>query len=158
MIRQLEDELFEDAATMFVILKLVKTCASWREENDVAALCGVRRNFYSALQRPRALDSDAVRDLVLDFLGSGTDEKGKNRFFAKRLLQHGVVAAFVLSAENDEDASGKCVKRLERGVDVGRLRVVVIEDAAQFGNKFETVFDARERANRFANLRWLRSG
>src|SRR5579871_3123998 len=97
-------EFLEDAAAMFVILKLVEAGAGGGEQNDVA---GVRRaggKLDSAIERAGAFNGDAAGKLAFDFVGSGADEERENRLFAERLLKRGVIAAFVLAAKDDESA------------------------------------------------------
>ena len=94
-----------------------------------------------------SFDGHAAGKLLFDFFGRGADQQRENRFFVQRFLQHGVVAAFVFAAENDQDVPGKCVERFQGGVDIGGLRIVVIAHAADFGDKFQAVLDAGERAD-----------
>src|SRR5258708_15960832 len=42
-----------------------------------------------------------------NFLRCSADQQSENSLFAQRPLQQGVIAALVLSAENDEDSPGK---------------------------------------------------
>ena len=80
----------------------------------------------------------------------------QNRFFAQRLLQHRVVAAFIFAAKNDQDSSRKCIQRLQRRVDIRRLGIVVVAHAVDFGDKFEAVFDTCKAADSCRNRRHRR--
>ena len=62
-------------------------------------------------------------------------------------MQHGVVAAFVLAAQNNQDASGKSFERLLRGVHVGGFRIVVITHPANFSDELEAMLDSSKRAH-----------
>ena len=73
MIRELVDELFEHAATVFVIFELVEAGAGGREQHDIAGLCGARCDFHGALNRAGTFDGDATGDLAFDFLRGGAD-------------------------------------------------------------------------------------
>src|ERR1051325_4851051 len=152
VISQLVHELLEHTATMLVIFELIEAGASRREQNDIAGLRGPRSNFDGALDRSRAFDGDASLNLLFDFFGRGTDEQCKDRLLAKRGLQNRVVAALVFPAENNKNAAGKSVERLERRVDVGRFRIVVIADAVVLRYTLEPMFDTSERADSFCNF------
>ena len=73
VIRELVDELFEHAATMFVILELVEAGTGGREQDDIAGLRGAGGDFDGALERAGTFDGDAASDLAFDFLCGGAD-------------------------------------------------------------------------------------
>src|SRR5258708_16962036 len=104
---QLANELFENAAAMFVLLKLIETCASWRQQNHVARLSSTRRDLDRALQSPRAFDSHATRDLTFDLLGYRSNQQSENRPFPQKFAQRRVVAGFVLPTKNHADPPPK---------------------------------------------------
>src|SRR6266478_3484376 len=108
---KLADQFFENAPAVFVISELVETCASRGKQHDVARLRGVRGRLDGALKSLSALNGYAACNLLLDFFRGRADEQREDRFLAQRLLQRGVVAAFVLAAENIENPAGKCVER-----------------------------------------------
>src|SRR5579859_127717 len=56
LFRQFVHELLEDAAAMFVILKLIEAGAGGREQNNVAGLRGARGDFDGALDGAGAFD------------------------------------------------------------------------------------------------------
>src|SRR5262245_1310222 len=129
VVPKLMDELLEHAAAMFVVLKLIEAGAGGREQDDVAGMRRARCEFDGTFERAGGLDGDAAGDLAFDLFCSSADEKSENGFFAEQRLQGSVVAAFILATENDENAVGKSVEGLERGVDVGGFRIVVVADA-----------------------------
>ena len=73
-------------------------------------------------------------------------------------MESGVIAAFVFSAENDEDSAWEGVERLESGVDVRGFRIVVIADAIAFSDKFEAMLDPGKGADGFGDAIRLRAG
>src|SRR3981189_1923103 len=101
---------------MFVIFKLIEAGARGREQNDVTGLRRVRGDFDRTLVGSGTFDGDAAVNLLFDLVRSGSDEERQDRFFAEWCLENGIVTAFVLATENDQDAGGKCVERFERGV------------------------------------------
>ena len=82
-----------------------------------------------------------------DFFRGGADEKGGARVGLERLAQRSVGAAFVLAAEDDQQRRIEGGDGFERGVYVGGFRVVVKLHAADFGDVFDAMLDAGERAN-----------
>jgi hypothetical protein len=78
----LTDQIFEDAATLFVVLKLVEAGASRSEKHDVAGARGVGSDFDGAFQRTGALDGHASGDLCFDFFRCRANQQHKNSFFA----------------------------------------------------------------------------
>ena len=113
----------------------------------------MRCDFNGALDCPCALNGHAPGNLVFDFFRCRADQQRKDSFLAQRFLQYGVIAAFVFPTQHDQDSSGKRVQRLQRGIDVGRLRIVVIAHAADFRDKLEAMLDSRERAHSFRDSR-----
>src|SRR5882724_6494013 len=70
---QLMHQILEDAAAVFVAIKLVEAGARRREEHDVPGTRSLRSNLYRALDRSRALDRHASGDLLFNFLRSRAD-------------------------------------------------------------------------------------
>ena len=110
-------------------------------------------NFHGTLDHPGALDRHAAGDFFLDFLRCRADQKRKNGLLTQRLLQRGVIAAFVFPAQNDQDSPGKSIQGLQRGIHVGRLRVVEIAHTPNFRDKLEAMLDPREGAHSFGDSR-----
>ena len=104
------NEFLEDMSAMLVILKLVEAGAGRSENHDVARLGGMCGDLHGAVQGDGAFDGHAAGDLLFDFVRGGANQQSKNGFFAQGLLQDGVVAALVFSAENDQDAARKSVE------------------------------------------------
>src|SRR6202171_3396010 len=136
---------------MFVVLKLVEASASWREQDDIARSRRTRCNLDRALNGSCLLDRHAPGNLLPDLFRCSTNEKRQNSFFAQRLLQYGVVAALILASENDQNSSGKCIQRFQRGVHVGSFRIVVITHTANFCDKLKPVLDSSERTHANSN-------
>ena len=105
-------QVFEHAAAVFVILKLIETGARRSEQHYVAGPRRERSDFHGTLNRSGALDSHAAGNLVFNFFHCRADQQRKNGFLAQRFLQNGVIAAFIFTAENDQDSPGKSVQRL----------------------------------------------
>src|SRR2546421_9580521 len=114
-------EIFEDAAAVFVVLKLIEASTCRGQEDDVAWPRRVRGNFHGAFDRASALDGHAAGNLSFNFFRRGANQQRKNGLLAQRSLQYGVIIAFVFSAQNDQDSSGKSIQGLQRGIDVSRL-------------------------------------
>src|SRR6202521_1321548 len=150
---QLMHQVFEDAAAVFVVLKLIEAGACRGEEHHVAGPRCMRSNFHGALDRSGALDGHAAGDLFFNFFRSRADEQRKNSLLTQRSLQHGVIAAFVFPAQNDQNLSGKSIQGLQRGIDIRCLRIVVIAHASDLRNEFQTMLDARERPHPFRDSR-----
>src|SRR6267378_6564548 len=66
----------------------------------------------------------------------------------KQIVQHGVVAAFVLATENQVNIGREGLESLDGGVDIGSLRVVVVIDAGDLGDEFQPVLDGFEIPDR----------
>src|SRR5258708_3311762 len=145
------NELFEDTATLLVVLELVEAGAGRGQEHQIAGPRRVRGNFHGALNRPSALDGHAASNLLFNFFGCRADQQGENGLFTQRPLQQRVIAAFVFPAKNDQDSPGKSIQGLQRGIDVGRFRIVVMPHAADFRDELEAMLDACERAHSFCD-------
>lgn len=152
------NQLLEDTATMFVILKLVKTGASRSKENDVSRLGGVRGEFDGAFESDGALNGDSALNLAFDFFGGGTDEQCEDGFSLERFAERRVVAAFVLATEDDENFSRESGESFESGIHVGGFGVVEIADAVKFGDEFETMLDSGKSADGGGDFCGLGSG
>jgi hypothetical protein len=61
------------------------------------------------------------------------DQQHRVRFFAQLVAHDGVVAAFVLAAQDHPEIAVERIDRFHRGVDAGCLGIVVIADAADRG-------------------------
>src|SRR5256884_272885 len=118
---QLMHQFFEDAAAVFVVLKLIEAGACRGQEHDVAGPRCVRGNLHGVLDRPGVLDGHAAGDLFFNFFRGRADQQRKNGLLTQRPLQHGVIAAFIFPAQNDQDSPGKSIQCFQRGIDVGGL-------------------------------------
>src|SRR5262249_43318685 len=97
------------------------------------------------------VDCYAALDLRFDFLCGCANEQSEHTFFAERLLKRSVVAAFVLAAEDHEDAAWKGIEGFEGGVDICGFGVVVVANTGNFADEFEAMLDAGEGAHAFGN-------
>jgi len=105
---QLANELFENAATMLVILKLIKTCARWRQKHDVSAVSHLSGKRNSTVQSSRAADRHVTFNLFCDFVRSASDEQCEYGFFSKCCTQLRVIAVFIFAAQDYDDPPRKC--------------------------------------------------
>src|SRR6266404_6232538 len=127
------------------------------EEHNIARPRRLRSNLYRALDRSRALDRHASGDLLFNFLRGRADQKRKNRLFAQRFLQRGVIAAFIFASEHDQDSPGERIQRLDSRIHVRGLRIVVVAHPANLRNELQTMLHACERMHAAGDLRRLRS-
>src|SRR5262249_40037234 len=58
------------------------------------------------------------------------------------------VTALILSSKNDDQPPIECLERLDRRINVGRLRIVVERDAICLPREFDPMLDPLEVANR----------
>ncbi len=105
----------------------------------------------------RALDGDHATQLRLNFVGGGADQQHHARVLPQGFAKDGVVAPFILAAQNHQQVSRKSVQRLDRGVNVGSLGIIEIFHAGNFGHKLDAMLDAREGTHTFRNRRRLDS-
>ncbi len=87
----------------------------------------------------------------LDLSGRCTDRINTLHPLPEQVVQHRVVAALVLAPENEVDVCRKGFERLNGGIDIGRLGIVVIVHAANRRYVLQSVLDRFEVANRIAN-------
>lgn len=83
---------------MFVIFKLIKARACWREQDDIARLrdrCGL---FDGAFDRSGAFDRDCVAKIRGDLFGGGANQYYSACPLAKGFAQNCVRTALVLTA------------------------------------------------------------
>ena len=120
------DKVFEDAAAVFVILKLIEAGTSWGKQDNITGTRGLRSGFHSALDGAGAFDGHASGDLRFDLVRGGANQERENRFLAQRVLQHGVITTFVFATKKDQDSAWKSVQGFQRGIHVGGFRIVEV--------------------------------
>ena len=78
----------------------------------------------------------------------------------QEIVEHGVVAALILATENQVQMNGgrEGFERLNGGVDIRGLGVVLIIHVGNFGHEFEPVLDRFEIPHGLADLLGLASG
>src|SRR5574340_760236 len=150
-------DLFERSATMLVTAELVETGAGGRQQYGVAGAAMLVAVLHGGFKGPGAHDGDGALDLAGDLPGCGADQQRGPRFFGERPTEDRVVAALVLAAEDDPEAAGKGVQRLEGGVHVGGFGIVVEVDAAHAADKLQAVLHGTEGADGAGNGGSLRA-
>src|SRR5258708_20352819 len=80
---QLVNKLLENAAAMFVILELIKTCARWRQKYDVSAVSHLSGQRNSTVQSSRPADRHATFNLFSDFFPTAPLDHSYFAFFSK---------------------------------------------------------------------------
>src|SRR4051812_32832010 len=127
-------QLLEDPATMFEVLELVVGLTRRREQHDVAGTSGVARlrdgHRELAAVDPGAQDGADRRPV-------GADQVDAGAALRHRLAQRREVLALAPSAEDQVDRAVEGLQRPQRGVDVGRLGVVDVQDAVVLGDLLE---------------------
>src|SRR5215470_1767126 len=68
ILSQMANQFFENAATVFVILKLVEACAGRREQDNVTGTRGVMSAVHSIVERADTLNCHAALDLLFDLV------------------------------------------------------------------------------------------
>src|SRR6266436_7999074 len=106
------NKLFENTAAMFVILKLIETCAGGCQEHDVPFVSRLRGKCNGVLQRSRPPDGYATIDLFFDFVRGRSYKQREYSSFSKQSAQLRIVAVFIFAAQNNDDSSGKRLKCL----------------------------------------------
>src|ERR1700751_722290 len=76
---QMANQLLKHATPMFVVLKLVKARASWRQQDDVTGMRRVERHVHRLFQCARTLDRYAAFDLLCNFVGRCANQQRENR-------------------------------------------------------------------------------
>src|SRR5271157_2381714 len=137
---------------MFVVLELIEAGAGGGEKNDVAGDGGLGCALDGIFQSFRVLDFGSALNLRFDFGGCGPDGVNPLHSGAQQVVEDRVVAALVLAAEDQVNVGREGFESLDSGVDVGRLGVVVVVDAGDFGDKFQAMFDGLEILNGLADL------
>src|ERR1700683_4458482 len=107
---QSSHDLFEHLAAMLVIFELIEAGAGGSEQNYVAWL---RRGVCLANGGLKSLGAHQFRsfNLRLDLRRCGPDCINTLHSLAQQLVEHAVVPAFVLAAENQMDVSGEPLGR-----------------------------------------------
>src|SRR5271155_2517103 len=144
-LRQLVDQVFEDAAAVFVVFKLIQAGAGGREQNGVAGLGDLFGAVHGAFERFYKFQSYAAGDVAGDFVGGAANQQGANGTLAQLLAEGAVVAVFVFAAENDNYAAGEGFQGFQGGVHIGGFGVVVILNAGEFRHEFQAVIYSGER-------------
>jgi len=66
-------KLFENAAAMLIVLKLVEAGARGGQQNNVSSARSVSGGVDGALESSGLLDGDAARNLLFDFVRRSAD-------------------------------------------------------------------------------------
>src|SRR5438477_3485572 len=149
---QLLNQSLENATAMLEIRKLVKACASRRQQHNIPGVRGLSREFHCIVERVGARNRHGPINLLLDFLGRRADQQRKNCLFPKRLTELRVVAVFVFAAQNDDYSARKRLQGFQSCIDIRSFRVVVITHPVYFRDKFQTMFHTRKRTNTLGDL------
>src|SRR5258708_40225633 len=137
---------------MLKIFELIETRARRGEQYRVAAAGAGISLFDRHIDGPATNQRDRAAQLRLDLSCRRADQQRRVRLRLEGLREQGVIAVLVLAAENDPQAAGKSMDRLQRRVDVGRLRVVVPRDSAEVAHEFEPMLDAGKRHDSGSDL------
>src|SRR5579872_7240681 len=96
---------------MFVIAKLIEAGAGWCEQNDIPWLGNFGRMSNCGFQSFGMVDFRTAvlrrNDLRFDLRRRGPDGVDALYPFLEQLVQHGVVAIFVLAAQYQVDVRGE---------------------------------------------------
>src|SRR5580698_452198 len=136
---------------MLVAVELVKAGARRGEQNDVTMARSLAGSLYSGFQSSDTYDLGALR-LRLDLRGGRSDGVDPLDPFFQQIVQHAVIAAFVFAAEDQVNASRERFQRLDGGVDVRCLGIVVVLDAADGRDIFQPMLHGFEGGDGAADL------
>ena len=118
---------------MLVVLELVEAGAGWGQQDDVA---GYGR--YTGLA-DGVLQSLGMHDLGFnlgfDFRRRSADRIDALDPLSKQFIEDGVVATFVLAAEDEVNVRGKRFQSLDGRIDVGGLGIVVVVSRCPVGSR-----------------------
>src|SRR5205807_4219280 len=132
---------------MLVIFKLIEAGASRCEQYSIAFSRVFISQRHGTLQSSGALKRHRPTELRGNFFRRRADKQNEFGSFTQYRHQRGVVTAFILAAENDEESARKSLQGLYRCVDVGGFGIVEETHAGNFGYKLQPVLDAREAAH-----------
>src|SRR5664280_779038 len=134
---QLANQIFENPSAVLVAVKLIEAGASWSQQHYIARTGRFTRALYCGLERPDACDLSPSR-LRLDFCGGCANGIEALHSLFEQRIQHTVVAALVLAAKNEVDATGKRLQRLDGRIHIGGFGIVVILDATDRSHELQT--------------------
>src|ERR1039457_2526650 len=148
---QLANQVFEYPSAVFVAVKLIEAGAGWSQQHYIARTGRFTGPLDRGLQRPDTCDLSSLR-LRLDLSGSRANGIDALHSLVEQRIQHTVVAALVLAAQNEMDAAGERLQRLDGRVNIGGFGIVVILDATDRGHILQAMLYRLELGNRATDL------
>ena len=101
------DDFLEDAASVFVALELVEAGAGGSEQDDVSGFRGGCGAANGVVEGFGVEDFGRALDVGFDLGGGCADGVDALDAVAEQVVEDGVVAAFVLAAEDQVDVGGE---------------------------------------------------
>src|SRR6266481_8560881 len=133
--------LFEHLTAMFVALKLIKAGASRSQKNHVTRDGSFARAADSVFQSLRMIDFGSALNLRFDLGGRGPDGVHALHPLSQQFMEHGIVAALILAAENQVQVRTiirrERFQRLDGRIHVRGLRVVVVIHSCEPGHELQ---------------------
>ena len=148
--------LFEEAAAVAHVLEEVERCAAGAQEDGVARLGHFGAGRYAVGHGVGVGNDDAVfgcqsveGSVELGVVGAEVDDGAA--LLADERIERRVVVALVGAAHDEDDGRRHGVEGHLAGVDIRRLRVVDVVDAAFLARALEAVLNAGEGAKTLAD-------
>src|SRR6185312_12286905 len=95
-------QVFKNAAALLIILELIETRASRREQHNVARLCSVLCDLNSPVERSCSLQQRHAFEVRRNLFGGRANQQDISSTRCERFAQRRVRAALVLTSENDD--------------------------------------------------------
>ena len=135
---------------MLVVFEPIERCTGGGQENNVAGRCLGARGIHGFLHRASTDDFLAARKGGRHFFGRFPDRHDRLDMAVNQPVQPRIIIPLVAPSEQQYDRLLKGLKRIPDRVDIRRLRIVDIADAAEFAHELETVLDPLEILQRCA--------
>src|SRR5258708_4575793 len=113
---------------MFEVLELIETCAGRSEQYDFTGFRLARGMLHGGFESPALNQRQTRAQWSGNLFRRRAEQQNAPSLLFQTIVKQSVIAVLVLAAQNDPQTAGKRVERLDGGIDIRRLRIVVIPD------------------------------
>src|SRR5947209_8639362 len=118
-------QILKDSPALLIALELIEARARRRKQDRIARARAGPGFGYRAVERLRFYQPRRTRELRFDFFGRSPDQQRGAGLLLKPVPEERVIAALVLTAEDDPEIARERIQRLDGGVHAGRFRIIV---------------------------------
>ena len=148
------DPLFEEAATLFIVLEQIEARTGRREQHHIPRTRHTPSSLHRLVER-RGRDylTDYPREAVDQLLVVQPHADERVDLLAGKIHQRAVIITLVRTSGNPDRGAGHTLKSIPHRIDIGRLRIVDPQYPLGLFDRLEAVLHGREGVDRTTNPR-----